>query len=117
MQYDVDYFINKFKAIPKEKWIKGGLFDYPHTGNHCALGHLGMLTYPNKFEQLPKEVQAFVKLTGAETNLVHNDYFIGVDWSAVYSINDKGDTNAKDNVLKFLEEVKAKQEKKELVTI
>lgn len=39
MNYDVDYFINKFEAIPEDKWCTGNYID--KAGNHCALGHCG----------------------------------------------------------------------------
>jgi hypothetical protein len=38
MIYDVDYFINKFEAIPEEKWIT---LAFGSAGAHCALGHCG----------------------------------------------------------------------------
>lgn len=34
--YDIDYFINFFTAIPDEKWCAGAL---ELDGRHCALGH------------------------------------------------------------------------------
>jgi|SRR6185369_2141332 len=36
MNYDIDYFIRKFEAIPEEKWIEGAQID--QQGNSCALG-------------------------------------------------------------------------------
>lgn len=37
-QYDYDYFIQKFSAIPEERWTSGALFrDYENTA--CAIGH------------------------------------------------------------------------------
>lgn len=41
MKYDVDYFINKLKDIPENKWNTGA---YRKRGDHskrCALGHCG----------------------------------------------------------------------------
>lgn len=38
-QYDVNYFIEKFEAIPGELWCRGALTD--GDGHHCALGHCG----------------------------------------------------------------------------
>ena len=38
-KYDADYFINKFEAIPDEKWIAG---EYEAGGCCCALGHCGV---------------------------------------------------------------------------
>lgn len=36
--YDVDYFIEKFKAIPEELWCVGS---YSIREQHCALGYCG----------------------------------------------------------------------------
>ena len=43
MKYDVDYFINKFEAIPEEQWCTGAfsLCDENENTQHCALGHCG----------------------------------------------------------------------------
>lgn len=39
MNYDIDYFIRKFEAIPEEKWCTNQF----HNGNQsCALGHCGL---------------------------------------------------------------------------
>lgn len=37
MKYDVDYFIEKFEAIPESMWLVGDLGN--HGGPRCALGH------------------------------------------------------------------------------
>lgn len=37
-KYTVDYFIKKFKRIPRNKWLVG---DYSYDGKCCALGHCG----------------------------------------------------------------------------
>lgn len=39
MKYDVDYFIAKFSAIPKNKWTTKKYSD--GNGAHCAFGHCG----------------------------------------------------------------------------
>jgi len=39
MNYDVNYFIKKFEAIPEDKW---GVGDYERNGKCCAYGHCGM---------------------------------------------------------------------------
>lgn len=39
MEYDIDYFIEKFEAIPEEKWGIGKFSD--QDGRCCALGHCG----------------------------------------------------------------------------
>lgn len=44
MIYTVDYFINKFEAIPDNEWTMNSYID--KLGRHCALGHCGC-TNPN----------------------------------------------------------------------
>lgn len=39
MKYTVDYFIEKFEAIPEEKWFQNDYED--GSGRFCALGHCG----------------------------------------------------------------------------
>lgn len=39
MKYDVDYFIQKFEAIPEDLWCMGTL---TLGDKHCALGHCGV---------------------------------------------------------------------------
>lgn len=39
MNYTVDYFIEKFEAIPEEKWFNG---NFKFGDKYCALGHCGM---------------------------------------------------------------------------
>lgn len=43
MNYDVSYFINKFQAIPEQKWGISSFID-ADTGARCAQGHCGMNT-------------------------------------------------------------------------
>ena len=38
-QYDIDYFIAKFTAIPEEQWCMRSFTD--RQGRHCAVGHCG----------------------------------------------------------------------------
>lgn len=40
MNYDLDYVITKFEAIPEEKWCQGSLLD--KQGRACAWGHCGL---------------------------------------------------------------------------
>jgi hypothetical protein len=39
MNYDVEYFINKFQSIPEDKWTTR---NYTEDDKHCALGHCGV---------------------------------------------------------------------------
>lgn len=45
MKYTVDYFINKFNAIPEEQWCMGRLSDY--QSGKCVLGHCGVKQTPD----------------------------------------------------------------------
>lgn len=38
MNYNVDFFINKFEAIPEDRWCVHTVTD--EYGRHCAWGHL-----------------------------------------------------------------------------
>lgn len=49
MEYTIDYFIAKFKAIPRKHWIIGMLND--DKGRHCALGHCGAVVTSNDTEE------------------------------------------------------------------
>lgn len=40
MNYDVDYFINKFESIPEENWCVG-MYESEDGTKHCAAGHCG----------------------------------------------------------------------------
>lgn len=37
--YTIDYYLNKFNAIPEDRWMTGAYTDY--DGRCCALGHCG----------------------------------------------------------------------------
>ncbi len=37
--YTIDYFINKFEAIPDSRWVTGS---FENLGRHCANGHCGV---------------------------------------------------------------------------
>ena len=41
MTYDIDYFINKFEAIPEDKWTTGDFVDETDETKRCAYGHCG----------------------------------------------------------------------------
>ena len=40
MKYDIDYFINKFEAIPDENW---GINNFVLGNKCCAYGHCGVV--------------------------------------------------------------------------
>ena len=39
--YDVEHFLNKFRAIPEELWLIGCYSVWTKPQSHCALGHCG----------------------------------------------------------------------------
>lgn len=44
--YTVDYFIQKFEAIPEEKWTR---LSFINQDRSCALGHCGVRTAYNNY--------------------------------------------------------------------
>lgn len=70
MKYDVDYFLNKFKAIPHSRWITGEFSD--DKCRHCALGHCGYTT-----KERTEEGAALLRLVEPATHssiVTINDY-------------------------------------------
>ena len=57
MNYDVDYFIQKFEAISEDKWVTGFLGSGGREGQHCALGHCGVKDKTRVDEYTGKEYQ------------------------------------------------------------
>ena len=95
-EYNVDYFIEKFEAIPEDEWTKCKF----KIGNKCcALGHCGA----EKFSDIPKK-----KMAKDLENL-----FIKYLKQRVYKINDSGYKTfitAKDSVLAALKDIKQMME-------
>ena len=87
--YDTEYFIKKFEAIPDDKWITGSLENEP--GYCCALGHCGV----KNESRLNKEGGALQKL--------FRD-FIGL---RVESVNDNNVSYIKNRLLN-IDKVKVK---------
>lgn len=48
MRYDVQYFINKFEAIPEDEWVVGALI---RGHKLCANGHCGVRVYTEGTEE------------------------------------------------------------------
>jgi hypothetical protein len=61
MTYDVDYFINKFQAIPEDKWIRLRLY-HEDTGACCANGHCGVRAEGHITEEYPEEAKELQKV-------------------------------------------------------
>ncbi len=103
MEYNVDYFIDKFENISVNLWITGQLTS---GQRHCALGHCGVMSpeIPTDLWIKTKESSALIKLFGGSSD---------TDWEAVCEINDKGSNEqAKNNILEKLKQIK-KQDKKD----
>lgn len=94
LNYDLEYFINKFEAIPDEDWATGDYID--RSGRCCALGHCGVR---GGFEQLP-EPRALHKLTNSLIAHVNDGSDKDEGGNPLY-----GDT-PKERVLNFLKELR-----------
>lgn len=77
--YDFDFFIEKFSAIPDERWCEGQLTD--EHRRHCALGHCGGLRglfitdrYGPIREEFP-EAKALRELIGMPIGPINNGEF------------------------------------------
>lgn len=66
--FDVFYFINKFKNIPEDQWTTG-VFSLPRGKNrcHCALGHCGM----NSFNMPTAEANSLALVLYGNNNYVN----------------------------------------------
>lgn len=54
MNYDVNYFIQKFEAIPEDRWCIQTRDD--GEGRHCALGHINVDQYKHPEETALRHV-------------------------------------------------------------
>lgn len=104
-EYNVDYFIKKFEAIPEEKWTILVLID--NAGRSCALGHCGVL---------PTNSGPYYNTEGYSLRdlLEKHDVY-------VMAVNDGNDKNyqqptPKQRILAALYDIKAMQEKQNPVT-
>lgn len=61
MKYDVDYFIQKFSAIPEELWCTQ---TYESQGQFCAYGHCGYRPYSGESERAIPECNALGNVFG-----------------------------------------------------
>lgn len=64
-EFTIDYFINKFEAIPEERWTTGTfkrIINTPEKLDYqcCALGHLGLKKHDDIFlNEKAKALQSF----------------------------------------------------------
>jgi hypothetical protein len=109
--YSVNYFIKKFKAIPKELWCRGGLngryVPKYKQHEHCMLGHCGVERMGDASELTP-EATALFKLFDASLSVIWKGRDTGPNWPKIYNINDRVSGHPKDNVLTALKELKKK---------
>lgn len=114
-KFDVDYFINKFEAIPGTNWTTGELWN-SQTGACCALGHCGVrdVEFKHIGEDEPlydgggwlftEEALELIKIFGG-TNIHHAEDVYGVNDAR--SINE--DEGPRERILNFLKQVKQKE--------
>lgn len=102
MQYTVDYFIEKFSAIPEENWTTGTTIN--HKGQKCALGHCGVGV--DELENLTDE--AFI-LTEILKPLYKDHILTLGPWEIVTNINDRHSVlgTPKQRILTALQTVKS----------
>lgn len=91
--YDVNYFIEKFEAIPEEYWCIGS---FGNGGIHCAFGHCGMRSYTDILSDVA-EADAL--------NKISNDI---VDVNDGYSQKYKGQY-PKERILSLLYDIRDKE--------
>lgn len=60
MKYDVDYFLNKFQAIPEVRWTTG---KFVRGNKRCAGGHCGMGKQPKQTEEYTHLERLFALLS------------------------------------------------------
>lgn len=99
--YTIQYFIDKFKAIPEEQWTRGQLTDA--NGRHCALGHCGVKNIDRR-DETNKEAEALETIyreSFTKTAFLDQCY-------SVWYINDRNRVKTpKQNVLEWLESLKS----------
>lgn len=66
MNYNVNYFIKKFEAIPEEMWLAGGLGD--NGGRRCALGHCHADALSSKATKESSLLMVLLKFRAPEIN-------------------------------------------------
>jgi len=111
--YTVDYFINKFEAIPEKDWIVGIFMD--HHGRCCAQGHcIFNRGYYDPMEVIiqratpTSEVYSLISLFGFRK--------VGIDEHIIIALINNGDDpryqqpTPKQRVLAALYDLKAKEE-------
>jgi hypothetical protein len=98
--YTVDYFIEKFSAIPEEKWGKHTI-DPDYFGKCCVLGHVGTTRLDDLGGyKLTEEGKALVRIISG-CGVGQEDFFT----NSVTNINDFN-RDSKQAMLKALHDIK-----------
>lgn len=98
----MDYFIEKFSAIPEEEWVTGVCEN--SRGNKCALGHCGV----DILDSLNQEAMAL-------TSILRSISPSSIEWEIVVNINDgigrnhNDITTPKQRILTALQQAKSLQ--------
>lgn len=68
--YTIDYFINKFEAIPEDKWHTGNYCSDIDNSQKCALGHCMTeeIYWTKETSDLTELVKTFTKLEVPDVN-------------------------------------------------
>lgn len=82
MEYNKQYFIDKFEPIPDKLWITGSLGE---EEEHCAMGHCGTRSSDTITEETRALAQLFKPLFLPQFLDTQN---INIDYLIIYSIND-----------------------------
>lgn len=96
MEYNVEYFIAKFEAIPEDKWC---VMKLEIGDKHCALGHCGVLKMG---VQLQGEGSAIV-------SLIYNSLGYGIFQINDYKTNQYPQKSPKQRILAALYDIRDKE--------
>ncbi len=122
--YTVDYYTNKFEAIPEEEWCVGALH---YNGRSCALGHCGatFCAVTEKFNPEAQILRELFMVVGKSVAAVNDNDFGGYDYlgdtpkkrilNVLYEIKEKLDLEQTEESVKFVNKLlNEKQEKWQL---
>lgn len=108
-QFDADYFLAKFSAIPDEQWCVVHLeVTRPHGVQHCALGQCGEnYDYGETIES--RALKGLFSTIGIEVEIV-NDYCGPTHWNGEFISPYGHITKPKARILQALHDIKSRQE-------
>ncbi len=85
MEYTKEYFIEKFEAIPEDRWITGQVERWiDGIQCHCALGWTGSKETQKGGWTYTDETLALIKLFGGDISDKDN-----IEFKAVFQVNDR----------------------------